>query len=138
MIDIKDVMNGKYNGKMIYICDYRFNDVNDKPIRFILPQKVLVVSAKDVDKRIYYSESCFLALNKKGEPTSKVIPVVDNTGFRSISGTPCRTFETMEECLTSFKEMVRENIKKIDDWKNNQDIRYSELVKKNKELLELK
>lgn len=44
----------------------------------------------------------------------------------------------MEECIESFKEMVRENIKKIDDWKNNQDIRYSELVKKNKELLELK
>lgn len=137
MIDIKDVVAGKYDGKMIYICDYRFNDVNDKPIRFILPQKVLVVSAEDVDKNIYYSKSCFLALNKKGEPTNKVIAVFDNTGFRSITGTPCKVFDNMTDCITEFKVMVNDNIKKIDEWKKSQDARYSDLVKKNNELLEI-
>ncbi len=137
MIDIKEILSGKYDGKMVYICDYRFNDVNNKPIRFIFPQKVLVVSAKDVDKRIYYSSSCFLALNKKGEPTSKIIPVVDNTGFRSISGVPCKTFETFEECVFEFKEMVKENIKQIEKWKIEQDSRYASLVKENSDLLEM-
>jgi len=137
MINIQDISDGGYNGKMVYICDYRFNDVNDKPIRFIIPQKVLVVSSKDVDKRIYYSDSCFLVLNKKDEPTKKIISIFDNTGFRSFPGIPCKVFSTMEECTTEFKKMVQENIKQIEVWKNNQDIRYSELVKKNMDLLKM-
>lgn len=136
MIDIKDIIEGKYNGKMVYICDYRFKDINDKPIRFIPPQKVLVVSSEDVNKKIYYSDSCFLVLNKKGEPTNKVIVVFDNTGFRSFRGIPCKVFDNMEECVLEFKTLVNENIKKIDEWKKAQDARYLELVKKNNELLE--
>ena len=47
-----DIRNGKYDGQVVYICDYRLGDkgIHAKPIRNVKPMKVLVRSNKELPK----------------------------------------------------------------------------------------
>ena len=106
---VAEVKKGSHNGEYLWICDFRFNDYSKKAIRHVTPQKVLVRSNSEApDKRIYYSESHFVGLNKAGEPLkSIIIPIVDNTGYRSLHGTSVQVFETCNECIECYKEQCR-------------------------------
>ncbi len=117
-INIKDITEGKYNGKYVYISDIRDNgNPFEKLIRNIPPQKVLVRCNKHLNKNktIYYSESHFLGLNKNGEPLkSKVIAPYDNTGYRAFTGTPLKVFDNLKDCEESYniqKEVIRNKMK---------------------------
>ena len=100
-IEPKDI--GNYANKFVWICDYRYNDYLQKPIRKVLPQKVMVRDNKETNKRIYYSEYHFCGLNKKDEPLmSKIIGIYDNTGYRSYKGVPLNIFDNREECYQCF------------------------------------
>lgn len=92
------------DGKTVWICDYRINNFDEKPIRKVLPQKVVIRSNAETKKRVYYSESHFAPLSKKGQPLKKVIPLFDNTGFRYRTGTPLNVFTTEKECRSHFLE----------------------------------
>lgn len=101
----EDVRNGSCDGMYLWICDYRYTDLSKKPIRHVKPQMAFVRSNEETDKRIYYSQSHFVALNAKGELTKKIIPLVDNTGFRKISGTTLQVFKTRVECMECYSKM---------------------------------
>ena len=120
-IDIKDVTEGRYDGKEVYICDYRLGDggILKKPIRNLPPQKVLVRSNDELpkNKTIYYSNSHFVKLKSNGLPSSAVIPVFDNTGYRMYSGVPVKIFDNMDECVVEFQKMVDEVIDKWEKYK---------------------
>lgn len=117
-IDIKEITDGnKWVGKMVWICDFRRPDLDKKPIRHVRPTNVLVRSNEELPPktRIYYSNNHFCKLNSKGEPTaSGIIPVVDNTGYRMISGTPVLVFDNEEECNEAYCIMADAIIDQLD------------------------
>ena len=120
MIKTKDIREGKLNGSVVWICDYRHNDYSKKPIRHIRPTQVLVRSNSETRKNIYYSSSHFVGLNKKGEPIeSKVIALFDNTGFRSRTGTAMNAFLTEQECQTHYDNQVNIVKRGLDNYKKS-------------------
>lgn len=108
MIDIKQIANGSMNGKIVWVCDLRYNNYNEKPIRNVPPTEVVVVDNQG--KKVYYSHSHFRTLKKDGTPSSKVIKPFDNTGFRSYTGVPINVFDNKEECVAKYKEQLNKAI----------------------------
>jgi hypothetical protein len=111
-IDLKEIIEegSSYVGKVLWISDFRREDLDKKSSRHVRPQKALLVSNDQVPhKRIYYSDNCFLGLNKSGEPAkSKIISVFDNTGFRSRTGVPIKVFDNEQECKDSYIAQAEE------------------------------
>lgn len=115
---IEDIMAGKLNGRKVWICDIRYDNYSEKPIRHVSPQEVMVRSNSETKKRVYYSESHFVALNKKGEPVnSKIYSPVDNTGYRSRSGTPLQVFDNEADCRKAYTKQVDTAIRGLEDHK---------------------
>ncbi len=109
---IENISNGKMDGKIFYICDIRHNgNPFEKFIRNVKPTKVIVTSNEELakNKRIYYSESHFVPLDKNDNPTKKVIGLYDNTGYRSYRGTPLNVFENIKDCK-DFYNTQKKNI----------------------------
>ena len=134
MIDIKEIVDGKRNGDVIWICDFRYNDYSNKPIRKIFPTKVLIQDNSEINKTIYYSKSHFIGLDKFGNKLkSKIISVFDNTGYRSFPGIPIKCFETEEECNIYFKNQCKIIIEELNKYKlnviNSIDLTIKELEK---------
>ena len=112
VIETQEIRDAKWDGKIVWICDFRYNDYSNKPIRSIKPSKVLVRNNSKTTRTIYYSESHFIGLNKNNEPLkSKIITLFDNTGHRSYTGVALNCFETEEECVKHYKKQVRVAIK---------------------------
>ncbi len=91
-------------GDVVWICDYRFNDIDNKPIRHVRPTKVVVTSNDDLPrgKRVYYSDIHFRPFGKSGQPKAQVIAPYDNTGFRAYRGVALHVFSTEEECIAHY------------------------------------
>lgn len=117
-IDINEITNtNKWVNKKVWICDYRQDDLNKKPIRKQKPTEVIVRPVSDLpkNKKIYYTENFFSKLNSKGEIlNSSIIPVFDNTGYRSFTGIPVSVFDNEEECKKHYSEQLDVIIKMID------------------------
>lgn len=109
-VDYKEVTSGSRNGEKLYVCAYLRPDLNKKPIRSLSPIEVVVMDNSTTSKNVYYSESHFRPVGKGGEAMSRVIPVFDNTGFRSRTGNPLHIFTTEEECNSKWNEMIQEEI----------------------------
>lgn len=122
------VQDGMHNGKTVWICHYNRPDMDKKALRNLPPTKVLIRNNTELpeNKKVYYSLSHFSPLNKNGEPTSKVISPVDNTGYRSRSGNPLHVFDNEEECINSWNAQLNSHCGVLDDlianstkhWKN--------------------
>lgn len=96
--------NGLMIGSTVWICDYRYRDIDDKPIRHVKPTQVIIVDNEELpkNKRVYYSEVHFRPLGKSGAPLKQVIAPFDNTGYRSNTGTSVNIFFTEEECNAHY------------------------------------
>lgn len=117
----KEVAGGKYNGKEVWICDFRYTDFNNKPIRHVKPTKVIVRSITETTKRVYYSNSFFSEIKKDGSVSkSSLIRLYDNTGYRSYPGIPLNVFSTEKECLKKYKELSLESEKAFEKWREEQ------------------
>lgn len=128
-IEIKDLRDetSKYVGKKLWVCDYRRPDLHKKTVRHIKPQQMLLRSNADTpNKRIYYTDTHFVALNKKGDPIkSKITVIFDNTGYRSYAGIPINVFDNEQECKDFYvdqaniiADLVDEKIKTTEQyWK---------------------
>jgi len=104
-VDTIEIADGKLNGQIVYVTDIRSRSKKpfDKQIRFIKPTKVIICDNETTKKRIYYSLSHFRTLRKDGiTPTSKVIPLVDNTGYRFPSSESVDVFTTLEEANEAY------------------------------------
>lgn len=106
-IDITNIKDGSMNGKTVFICDYRRPDLSKKAARSIPPTEVVIRSNSETKKRIYYSDSHFCALKKDGTASSKVIPLYDNTGFRSYPGVPLKVFDNEAECVAQWNDDLK-------------------------------
>jgi hypothetical protein len=129
MINTKDITEGKLNGQMVWICDYRFDDYSNKPIRSIKPTQVLIRDNDETTKTIYYSTSHFIQIDSKGNLLkSKIIGVYDTTGYRSYPGIAVNCFRTKKECDTFYKKQINEAIKGLQDYKQKVDLRIFGLI----------
>ncbi len=116
-LDYKLISTGGYNNKFVWIFDLRYTDFNKKPIRKVLPQRVFVRSNEETKKKIYYSSSHFVRLNKHGDPvSSKIIALFDNTGYRSYTGNPLRIFNDEHECKMAFQATCNNLAKEFEKW----------------------
>ena len=115
-IDTSDIRDGKHIGEIVWICHYNRPDLNKKALRNVPPTKVIVVD-NDVlpnNKRVYYSLTHFIPLNKDDKPLKKVISPVDNTGFRTRSGNELYVFTDEEECIQEWNNQLVEHCVRID------------------------
>lgn len=99
------VSNGRMNGNTVYVCDFRWDDLSKKPLRKVKPTKVMIMDKGN--KVIYYSHSYFAKINKNGTVSSSVIKLFDNTGYRSLSGTPLNIFLSEKECVDFYKKQCK-------------------------------
>lgn len=117
-IDIREIAeNDNWIGKTVWICDFRRPDLDKKAIRHVRPTKVIVRSNKELPPKtnIYYSNNHFCKLNTKGAiSASGIIPVFDNTGYRSRTGTPVSVFDNEKECNEEYCKMSNSIIEAID------------------------
>lgn len=115
----RDVSNGSLDGQHVWICDMRYNDPNNKPVRHVKPQRVLVRSNADTPKLVtYYSASHFVVLKADGTPSaSQTLGLVDNTGYRTISGKPVRIFDNPGECTSAYHAMCTAAIQQLEEHK---------------------
>ena len=137
MIDFKEITDGKWDNKKVWICDYRWTDYNKKAARKIFPKQVYVKSNNDnPSKRIYYSNSHFQDINKDGKALkSKVTVPFDTTGYRSYAGIPLNAFETEEECKLFFRNQVREAVKELVSRKQSVTERFDTMLDSLNDLL---
>ncbi|MCP4526734.1 MAG: hypothetical protein GY833_12630 [Aestuariibacter sp.] len=103
-IDIKQLTEGHLNGTRVWVCHFNQPDLLKKPLRNVPPTEMLVVSNGNLpeNKKIYYSTCHLRPLSKKGLPTSRIVPIFDNTGFRGYTGTPLHVFDNKEECIKQW------------------------------------
>lgn len=106
----KKIQNGELDGKTVWVCHYLQPDLNKKPLRNLPPTECLVVSNDELpkNKTVYYSKSHLRPLNKKGEPTSKILSPIDNTGFRSRQGNPVNSFLDGIECVKKWNDELQD------------------------------
>lgn len=127
IISPSDVANGSLDGQIVWVCDYRFNDFNNKPIRHVPPTKAIIVAAGS--EKINYSNSYFMALNEHGAvKKSKKIKLYDATGWRSFPGIPLNIFTTEQACKDKYTELQNVIKKDLDAWWSRQTLRYNEIL----------
>lgn len=114
----------------VWICDYRFNDIDNKPIRHVKPKRVVVWSNRDLpkNKKVYYSEFHFREIKENGKPSSTVIVPYDNTGYRSYAGDSLNIFYDEKECIKHYKKQCKEIIKRFEAAKESRLKYYDEKI----------
>jgi hypothetical protein len=111
----KEVRDGMYDGKVVWICHYNQPDLDKKALRNIPPTKAIILKASSLstNKKIYYSNSYFAPLTKKEEITKKVISPVDNTGYRTFPGNELFVFDDENECVSAWNEQIDVHLKRF-------------------------
>lgn len=118
MLDLtKKIMDGGLVGKTVWICHYNRPDLDKKPLRNIPPTKCIVYSNDDLpkNKNVYYSLCHFRPLNSAGNPLSRVISPVDNTGYRTHAGNMLYTFLDEKGCIDEWNSQVNEAQKRLEE-----------------------
>lgn len=124
---IKEISEGKHNGKSFWICDLRYlNGYYSKPIRNVPPTFAEVSDTSDKDN-VYYSDSSFFV-------KSKMIKLYDNTGYRGRTGTALRVFENKEDCVAHYNAQIELAVKSLEKDKETRVSEICELIEKFKDL----
>lgn len=109
------IESGEVNiGDKVWICDYRFDDPTNKPMRNIAPQQVFIMDNSSTKKRVYYSDFYFAPISAKGTPLATVIAPFDNTGFRGYTGVSVGIFLQEKDCRDYFVKQCGEARQKIE------------------------
>lgn len=117
MIEItQKVRDGELDYNYFWICRYDRPDINKKPLRCIPPTKCIVRGNEDLPagKVVYHSKSHFRPIGKNGNPISKIISPVDNTGNRSRAGNMLYTFKSEIECIESWNSQLELVMQKLE------------------------
>lgn len=116
-------------GDRLWVCDFRYEDINQKPIRNVPPQEVALIGNDQLPegKKVYYSDFHFRTLTKTGQVSAKVIAPYDNTGYRGFTGISINIFKTKEECWNCYRMQAAEVLIQIDKAQAEQLKRFSDL-----------
>lgn len=138
-MDYKEFMNKHSDliGQRVWICDYRHNDIANKPIRHVKPTEVIVVSNDDLPsgKVIYYADIHFKPIGKKGTPLKQIIAPYDNTGYRSFTGTSLNIFLTKDECVEHYLKQCEEIKKEVEKERKRANERFDKMIEEIDEVL---
>lgn len=118
-LDPKEVREGKYDGQIVWICDFRYTDFNIKAARDISPKKVIIRPTSETKNRVYYSNSFFSEIKNDKVVNSSVIKLYDNTGYRSYAGVPLNIFTTEEEAVVEYKKLAKNLLEDFKNFKEN-------------------
>lgn len=102
-LDKKELSNGIHNGKVVWICDYRWTDFDKKEDRNIKPTQALVRSTTETSKRVNYSDCFFSEIKKDKVVNSSIIKLFDNTGYRTYAGIALNVFTEESQCQKHYK-----------------------------------
>lgn len=96
-------------GDDVWICDFRHENVMEKPIRNVKPQRVRIESNDNLPprKRVYYADFHFLPYGVNGNVKKQVIAPFDNTGFRGYTGIAVKIFFNETDCREFFTEQCK-------------------------------
>lgn len=126
VVEIRNGWDGYENleniiGKEVWICDYRINDPNNKPIRSISPKLARIFDNDDLPKNkiVYYSPIHFREV-KGGKVLSTIIAPYDNTGYRHVSGKCVNIFENKTDCINHFNGQLNKGIEQMQRYKDKQ------------------
>lgn len=111
-------------GMILWACDYRYNDINNKPIRHLKPTQVMVMPKSKTKRRIYYSDFYLAPIGKSGKPLKKVIPIFDNTGYRGYTGVPVQLFLLEYQCIAVYKDFKKKARIQLEEWYTESTKRY--------------
>jgi hypothetical protein len=118
-LEIKELREGSHNGKIVWICDYRWTDFYKKENRNIKPTQVLIRSTSDTTKTGYYSSSFFSEIKKDKVANSSIIRLFDNTGYRSYAGVALNVFTEEKECIDFYKKQANIVLKCFEKYKED-------------------
>lgn len=113
------VRAGDVDGLRCWVCDFNKPDLDKKALRNVPPTFVEVVGNDNLPKgkRVYYSKSHYVGVNKNGSLSSKIISPVDNTGYRSNFGNMLYTFASEGECRSAWSCMISAHIDRLEQKK---------------------
>lgn len=106
-IEIEKILDGSYLWAELWVCDLRFHNYSQKPIRHVKPQLVVVRSNEETNITTYYSDYHFAIKSKDGYKKA-IIKVFDNTGFRAYTGVALAVFDNEIECKEFYQQQVKE------------------------------
>lgn len=110
----------------VWICDFRYNNIDEKAIRHIRPQKVVALGNDKLpsNKTVYHSEFHFRPIGKKGEPLKQVIAPFDNTAW----GKSVNIFFEEEECKNFYISQCQDIIEECEKQKISRIKAYNNLI----------
>lgn len=116
----KAILDGKLTGQEVWICDLRYENYSEKPIRKVKPTLVTVRNNSELPKgtNIYYSDYHFAIKGKDGKFKNTIIKLFDNTGFRSFPGTPLMIFDNEQECRDYYEDRIAVVRAEFDEYLN--------------------
>lgn len=96
----------------VWICDFRYSNYANKPIRHIAPTLARVTSVNELPARktIYYADHYFHPIGSSGKIGATIIAPYDNTGYHSYPGNSINIFFTETECKNFYKNQCDEAI----------------------------
>jgi len=111
------------NGEEVWVCDYRFTSLGNKPIRVIVPTLCIIHVSFYVDK--YYPRGNPIpVVELKIKKNGKDLKVEDNT---TAYNNWLKIFNDEQECRAFFREQMTENLDDLDEWEKGQIERAAEL-----------
>jgi len=131
-INFKQVRDGHSDGLILWVCHFNQPYLKNKPIRKVPPTKVMVCSNTELpeNKRVYYSNSHFVPLNKNGDKLKRIIALADNTSNRYSSGEPLFIFDNECECRAKWDEQINKHIERVDQYLKDERVQWeSEKIK---------
>ena len=113
--DIEELKKVGYSGLRFWVCDYRFRNIDQKPIRAVTPTEAIYTYEKGTSSS--YDKLYFKAISSKtGVVLSKLISIYDNTAY---SSELLHVFDTEAECREFFAKQVKEILDALSDYEKN-------------------
>lgn len=109
----EDYREQAVDGERVWICDYRFNSVDDKAIRHVRPTEVFAVKTVTPPATRWDHEVIsyhFQPVGKKGQMLSTKIKPYDNTA----RGSAVHVFRTEGECKAHYDSQCKEIIERFE------------------------
>jgi len=95
-LNTDDISKGKLDGETVWVCDFRFDDYSNKPIRKVKPVEAVIKSGSTSKENGYGSLSHFV----KKKDMKTIIKLNDN----SYRCTPLAVFDNQEECEKHYEK----------------------------------
>lgn len=105
--DYENNLTQGHSNEPVWVCDLRYEDYGNKPIRHVAPTLVIPRDNTELpkSKTVYYSPIHFVKLKANGEPGAQIIAPFDNTGFRGRTGHSVFVFTSKEECENHYETL---------------------------------